>query len=131
MIKMLAVILLLITGIAYGATTEPAKALNPEPAGMLSTHSHDYVDNVGVTTTVQETNEVKQTTTITEKYRKDWELGSGVDLIVFQGNIFRKGIKKLLIPDEVVVETKYDYNNKEGQAYIVCRYNLWAMFAKD
>jgi len=55
----------------------------------------------------------------------DYEGGVGLDLVVF---VDEK--EKDLVPDEVVIETKWDFSNQNGSSYVVAKYNLWNLFKK-
>ena len=59
----------------------------------------------------------------------DYELGVGVDLVVYEADPKRTGAKKL-IPDNVEVQNKYDFSNENGSTYVVAQYNIWDLFAK-
>jgi hypothetical protein len=60
---------------------------------------------------------------------RNFEYGAGLDLVVYQAEPEREGIKKA-IPDEVTIESKYDFANEEGQSYVVAKYNIWNMLKK-
>jgi hypothetical protein len=49
--------------------------------------------------------------------------GAGIDLIVYEGPAEKEGLKKA-IPDNVAIQTKYDFGNQEASGYLVATYKL-------
>lgn len=102
---------------AYAADTSGATYYSPNDSGFgnwLSDlandqecidHNHKYVDRDTV-------------------YDKSYELGAGLDLIVYQAEPDANPV----IPDEVTVESKWDFNNQEGSTYVVAKYNIFELF---
>ncbi len=60
------------------------------------------------------------------KYEPKTELGIGADVTVYEfgGGMLDSGF------ESVVVEGKWDINNKEGGVYGVVKYNLWSQILK-
>lgn len=65
-----------------------------------------------------------------EQYTPDYGAGIGVDLIVYEGEEGREGLKKA-IPDTVTIQQKFDIANENGSTYLVASYNIWDLFKKD
>lgn len=75
-----------------------------------SGHSHTVIDN--------------DTT-----YEPEYEVGPGLDLVVFEADANRTGAKKA-IPDSVEIQTKWDFANDNGSTYVVAKYNIWDLVTK-
>jgi len=112
---------LLAIGIAFADETSPANwdkdlgSFGNNLREKTTGHSHDYVDN----DTIYQDNDVTP----------DYEVGVGLDLVVYEAVPERTGAKKL-IPDAVTVENKYDFANENGSVYVVAKYNLWELLKK-
>ena len=59
----------------------------------------------------------------------EYEAGIGADIIVYESDPARTGMKKA-IPDAVEVQTKWDLSNDNGATYVVAKYNLWELLKK-
>lgn len=104
--------LLLVTGLCYAETTGGADYNTDlgcfnDVRDYVAGHDHEY-----------------------SQYTPDYEAGIGVDLVVYEADAERTGLKKA-IPDVVTVEQKYDIANDNGSTYVVATYNLWDLFKKE
>ena len=57
-----------------------------------------------------------------EQYDPEFEVGIGLDLVVYENE------DKGLAPNEVTIESKYDFQNENGSVYVVAKYNIWDRF---
>ncbi len=56
------------------------------------------------------------------KYEPQFEAGVGLDLTIYENE------GQGLAPNEVTIESKYDFGNENGSVYLVAKYNVWDMF---
>ena len=61
---------------------------------------------------------------VVEDYEPEFEGGAGVDVVVYKG--------EGLLPDEVTIEGRYDFENENGSVYVIAKYDLFErLSAKD
>jgi len=115
---LLLVLAFMLCGVAFAEQTGPADydndlgKLGNKLRACTTDHDHEYVD----------------TNTDTQR-NPEVELGAGIDLVVFEKEEAEdESILAKATPSVLTVETKWDFANENGSAYVVATYKLADLF---
>jgi hypothetical protein len=61
----------------------------------------------------------------------EYSLGLGVDVVVAELDPARTGVARVLLPDAIEVQSKWDFPNENGSTYLVAKYNLWKALTEN